>query len=248
MSFVFVHGLIGSFADPATLCWLEPAAAIAPDLHGYGFSAEDDTEGLTIEGQVDYLHSAISRQIATASPIHLVGHSVGAVIAATYAYQYPDRVASFVNVEGNFTLNDAFWSRQLAGKSADEVHQIVARDQSDPARWLRDAGVEPSEHRVLAAAAALAYQPASTVRATARAVVEFTGQPRYDSLLRSVFAQLPVHLVAGARSRSGWDVPDWALQEAASYTEVPNTGHMIMLEAPEVLGQQLHQLFGSPRS
>lgn len=67
-------------------------------------------------------------------------------------------------------------------------------------------------------------------------------------MLRSVFAQLPVHLVAGARSRSGWDIRDWALQEAASYTEAPNTGHMIMLEAPEVLGQQLHQLFGSPRS
>lgn len=50
---------------------------------------------------------------------------------------------------------------------------------------------------------------------------------------------MPVHLVAGARSRVGWDVPDWALSGAASYSEVPEVGHMVMHEAPEALGALL---------
>jgi lipase len=43
--------------------------------------------------------------------VQLIGHSVGGVVAAGYAHRFPKRVASFVNVEGNFTLADAFWSR-----------------------------------------------------------------------------------------------------------------------------------------
>lgn len=49
----------------------------------------------------------------------------------------------------------------------------------------------------------------------------------------------PVHLVAGARSRPGWHVPAWAMAAAAGYSELPGTGHMVMLEAPEAFGALL---------
>ena len=88
----------------------------------------------------------------------------------------------------------------------------------------------------------LGYQPATTLRAMARAVIEFTGNPGYEPMLREVFARTPVHLVAGARSRAGWDVPDWALAEAASYTEIPDAGHMVMDDAPEAFGELLRWL------
>jgi lipase len=112
----------------------------------------------------------------------------------------------------------------------------------DPARWLREAGTEASEQRITSAVDALAYQPASTVQAMARAVVEFTGSPTYEAMLRSVFDLHEVHLVCGERSRNSWDVPDWALEAAASYSEIPDAGHMMMLEAPEQLGRRLRQL------
>ena len=67
--------------------------------------------------------------------------------------------------------------------------------------------------------------------------------PRYyETMLRDVFDRVPVQLVAGARSRAGWDVPDWALKAAASYTEIPEAGHMVMLEAPDALGTELRRL------
>jgi lipase len=60
-------------------------------------------------------------------------------------------------------------------------------------------------------------------------------------MLRHAFDQVPVHLVAGARSRPGWDVPDWAVDAAASYTEIPDAGPMVMLEALEALGIELRR-------
>jgi pimeloyl-ACP methyl ester carboxylesterase len=229
---VFVHGLIGPFALDA----LDDATIVAPDLHGYGTTQAGGE--ITIDRQAD----ALARAIEPYARVHLVAHSVGGVIAASYAHRHPHRVASLTSVEGNFTLNDAFWSRELAAKPPHEVHELLERDRSDPARWLNDAGVEPTAERVTAAAEALAFQRATTVQAMARAVVDYTGRSTYEPMLRDVFKTVPVHLIAGARSRAGWDVPAWALEAAASYAEIPDAGHMVMLEAPEGFAAQLRRV------
>lgn len=203
---------------------LDPAPILCPDLLGYGAEAQAGPTGITIDSQVEYVRAAVEGALP-GRRVHLVGHSVGGVIAATYAHRFPERVASLVSVEGNFTLADAFWSAQLASKDPVEVDEIL-RAKTEIAH-------------------ALGYQPASTVQAMARAVVEFTGDPSYEQLLREVFALAPVHLVAGARSREGWDVPGWALAVAASYTEMPDVGHMVMHEAPEAFGTLLAELLAS---
>ena len=186
---------------------------------GYGPEADVNPDGITIDAQVEYVRTTLDNR-APNTRGHLVGHSVGGVIAASFAHRYPDRIDSFVNVEGNFTLADAFWSAQVSTKTPDQVKAMLEADRADPPRWLRDSGVAPTDDRIRSAAEALAYQPASTIQATARAVVEYTGLPSYEHLLREVFERTPVHLVAGARSRAGWNVPEWALTAAASYTEV----------------------------
>lgn len=211
---IFIHGLVGPFRVPSAL-------SLHPDLLGYGAEAQADPAEISIDAQVEHVRAAIDGALP-AGRAHVVGHSIGGVIAAVYAHRYPERVASFVNVEGNFTLADAFWSAQLATKSPAEIDEIL---RAEPA-----------------IAHALGYQPATTVRAMARAVIEFTGDPSYEPMLREVFARTPVHLVAGARSRAGWDVPDWALAEAASYTEIPDAGHMVMDDAPEAFGELLGRL------
>ena len=59
---------------------------------------------------------------------------------------------------------------------------------------------------------------------------------------RRLFESVPVHLIAGARSRDGWHVPGWALENAASYTEIAGAGHLVMLEVPTTLGVVLRGL------
>jgi lipase len=165
---ILVHGLIGSFAGERTVSLPHPALVLSPDLLGYGTQADAGPESITIEAQVEYLR-AVADRAAPGSRVHLAGHSVGGVIAMAFAHRFPGQVARVVNVEGNFTLADAFWS---AGP---------------PRRHWPTSPPQPSR--------------------PPRAVVEFTGRPGYEPLLREVFARAPVHLVAGARSRAGWHVP-----------------------------------------
>jgi pimeloyl-ACP methyl ester carboxylesterase len=242
---VFLHGLIGPFCDERAVAHLRPAVVLNPDLLGYGAEAGVNPGGITIGAQVEYVRAVLDDK-APSTGVHLVGHSAGGVVAASFAHRYPDRVDSFVSVEGNFTLADAFWSGQVSAATPAQVTAMLEADRADPARWLRESGVAPTGDRIRSAAEALAYQPASTIQATACAVVQYTGLPGYERLLKEVFDHTAVHLVAGARSRAGWDVPEWALTAAASYTEVADAGHMVMLEAPDSFGKVLAELIAGP--
>lgn len=47
------------------------------------------------------------------------------------------------------------------------------------------------------------------------------------------------------RSREDWHVPDWALQAAHGYTELPDVGHVMMSETPESFGYTLPAIIGT---
>ncbi|PTA86908.1 alpha/beta hydrolase, partial [Kosakonia sp. H7A] len=66
--------------------------------------------------------------------------------------------------------------------------------------------------------------------AMARSVVEVTSRAAYLEQLHGLMHEMPVHLLAGERTREGWDVPDWAIATAASFVELPDMGHLMMLE------------------
>lgn len=238
---VLVHGLIGTL-DHAALIEHFPAATIAPPLLGYGPHAGVDPVRIDLQAQVDHLHATIEAAFGTA-PVRLVGHSVGGAVAMLFAHRFPARVARLVSVEGNFTLRDAFWSARVAAMTPAAAEAMLAGLREDPLAWLAGDGIaEPARFQAIAAAL-LHEQPASTIRASARSVVEVTAQPVYLQRVREVMARIPVQLVAGERSRAGWDVPGWALAEAAGVTVMPGVGHMMMVEdgagfARAILGGQ----------
>jgi hypothetical protein len=78
-------------------------------------------------------------------------------------------------------------------------------------------------------------------------VVDVTGRADYLPLIESVFRSTPIHLVAGERSRSGWDVPDWALASAASMTILPGRGHMMTIEDASEFGTALTRILDGGR-
>jgi pimeloyl-ACP methyl ester carboxylesterase len=228
---VFVHGLIGTLQVPDLSIHLGPTPMLAPDLLGYGDLKDVPADEVNLMAQVAHLDQVMRRSFGD-EPVHLVGHSVGGAIAALFTHQYPDRVVDLVCVEGNFTLKDAFWSASVARMSQEEVEAMLESFRADPAAWLARAGVSPEPPLVEIAARYLSQQPASTVHAMARSVIEETGSPGYLPKLRDVFSHRRVHLLAGERSRPGWDVQDWALRQASSIAVIPGTGHMMMLEQP----------------
>jgi len=230
---VLVHGLFGAFGDERTWSRLAEHRVVVPDLLGYGENAGSSTP-VTLQAQVGQL-----RELLGAEPVHVVGHSVGAVIATLYAHRYPDDVLELVNVEGNFTLADAFWSAEIARKPPAEAEALLESYRADPAAWF---GGRTDAYQLASAQAMLAFQPASTLQATAASVLAITGAPTWEPLVGEVFARTPVHLIAGQLSRQDWHVPAWALKVAASYTELPGVGHTMMFERPEEFGDAVAAL------
>jgi hypothetical protein len=57
-----------------------------------------------------------------------------------------------------------------------------------------------------------------------------------------VFASTPCHLIAGERSRDGWDVPAWAMLHCGGIELIPSTGHFMMREDSELFGATVARL------
>lgn len=87
---------------------------VVPDLAGYGRS-QPGCNPLSLGGHAERLMSW-----ATADPLVLVGHSMGGVIAQIMCERYPDRIAGFINVEGNVSIHDCVYSNQAAPFSEQE--------------------------------------------------------------------------------------------------------------------------------
>ncbi|HEY3742423.1 MAG TPA: alpha/beta hydrolase [Bryobacteraceae bacterium] len=213
MRIVFIHGLFRAILDPPEGWW-------CPALPGY---SESQLSPATLPDAVEFIASNCDGKL------HIVGHSIGGAIAVMLASRYPARVASVINIEGNFTLKDAFWSSRLAQMSAEEADAELAGFRADPSAWLTNTGVPPTPQSIAIARWSLAT-PARTIQSMARSVVEITSQPDYLEQVRQILDRgIPFHLIAGEHSRAGWDVPDFVLARAASFQIEPNAGHMLML-------------------
>lgn len=229
---LLIHGLFGSLSDPCLLSCFQGRQVFAPDLLGYGEQRHASLDGLTLERQAD--HVAQWLRPRTGGAVHVVGHSIGGAVATFFAARHPAMTASLTSVEGNFTLQDAFWSTKIAAMPLAEVTGILDGYRADPASWLAGAGVTPTEWTMAVGRQWLDNQPASTLQAQAAAVVAATAGPGYLAMLRGLLEQgLPLHLIAGADARAGWHVPDWVLAAAASTTNIAASGHLMMLQAPE---------------
>lgn len=104
--FVYLHGWgdTGStfqfVVDALTAGW----RVIAPDWRGFGRSSCRCSSYWFPDYLAD-LH-ALLEQVSPREPLRLVGHSMGANVAALFAGTFPERVRAFINVEG-FGLPDS---------------------------------------------------------------------------------------------------------------------------------------------
>ena len=228
---VLIHGLIGSLDNPDFLATFGPRRAHAPALLGYGTYQDHVRRSWTLRDQADHIAGFIHAN--SEGPVHVVGHSAGGAVAVMLALLHPRLVRSVTSVEGNFTLADAFWSLKFAKMPLHEVEAQLEAFRGDPAAWLGRAGVAVTPWSLAMAAVALTHQPAATLQKQSQAIVAATEHPSFLEGVRQILQHgIPLHLLAGSRSAKGWDVPDWVRRQAASDVELPNTGHLMMLEDP----------------
>ncbi len=241
---VVVHGLIHACADLRREGRGGVRPILVPDLPGYG--ENDPGTGTSIERCVAWLDVWMREE--GIDEAHLAGHSAGGAIAMAFTHRFPGRVRSLVDIEGNFTLVDAFWSKGIAAGTEEEAEALLAGFRADVPAWLRGQAIDPMPGVVARARASLEAQAARTLRSMAGSVVDFTSRPAYlEDVARVMATGLPVHLVAGARSLSGWDVPGFVRAGASSLTVLAGVGHMMMLEDPQGLVETMERVLAGGR-
>lgn len=225
---VLVHGLLGSLTFYGPEKYLEGFDILAPRLHGYGGAPL--LPNLSLQDQVDYVHKEI--MLSGNGSCWLLGHSVGGAIVNLFAAKYPDLVAGIINVEGNFTLNDAFWCRKIAALTVDEWAGQYRDIAGSPDKWLIDAGIQVTPERQAWAREILAFQAVETIHAMASAVVKGTGSTQYEQIVSGIVdSDIKYRLLSGEHSRSGWDIPE-AYVKRFKEVRMTGVGHMMMLESP----------------
>jgi pimeloyl-ACP methyl ester carboxylesterase len=229
---MMIHGLVGSLRYFNPQARMPNIRVIAEDLLGYGGLADVPPERLTLAAQADRVAGRIDE--LPDEKMWLLGHSMGGAVAVLAADRRPERIRGIINVEGNLTEKDTFWSRKIAAKQLDEWETDYKRMQADAAGWLTRCGVALTPERVGWAEQILAYQPARTVYAMAQALLAETLGPAYLEVVRGLLERdVSMHLLAGEKSAGAWGVPDFVRTAAASYTEQPAVGHLMMLEDPD---------------
>lgn len=119
---LYVHGLgesglgfEGVMAAPELAAWRQ----VAPDLPGYGKSPWPE-KPLTLDAHAERLAAWMDTRWP--EPVVVVGHSMGGVVGTFLCERLaPGRVAGFLNVEGNVSIDDCGFSSQVAGRSVDEI-------------------------------------------------------------------------------------------------------------------------------
>lgn len=233
---LLLHGLFGGLGFPEIQASFPAGSVLAMDRLGYGENRAASRETLTISSQLPRIYEQVAQKFPQ-QKVHVLGHSMGGVVGAYFVDRYPDLVASFISVEGNFTLKDAFMCKRYSAMTLEEVEKVIAGYRADPAGWMRAAVGSPPLGMIERAAAALEFQPAATIKAWAEEVIKETGHPNYIHMLERIFDRHPVYLLAGEKSRQGWDIPNWALKKAAGYFEFPERGHLMMWEEPAEFGR-----------
>jgi pimeloyl-ACP methyl ester carboxylesterase len=227
---VMIHGLLGSSGYFAPRQYLPQLDVRTPDLLGYG-SKRTVEQGVDLHGQAAEIVRILRQEVG--QPAWLLGHSVGGAVMMLAAERAPELVRGLISVEGNFTLKDAFWCSRIAAMPEAEWASEYGAMEDDPAAWLERSSIEASDQRIAWAKDILSNQPHETIQAMARSVVSVTGAPAYLEGVRRVLGSgVPLYLLGGELSASGWDIPEWVLALACRSQVQPRAGHMMMLEDP----------------
>jgi len=121
---LFIHGL-GCAKENFDGVWtnqdLKEYSIIAPDLPGFG-----DSPGLADYSYDLEDHADICRSLLDCYPghsVHIIGHSMGGAVGIILAEKIAERLASFINVEGNLIGHDCTVSRKKASVSFEDFEK-----------------------------------------------------------------------------------------------------------------------------
>lgn len=228
---VFLHG-IGGDAES----WLPELEAlggryraIAWDMPGYGASpALPAMTFPALAGALESLLDALKIERA-----HLVGHSIGGMVAQEFAATRPARVASLILYATSpaFGRPDGTWQREFLAARLAPLDSGRSMAELAPGIVKGLVGDDPDPDAVARATAAMSRVPEDAYQAAMRCLVSFDRREALPELA------VPVLVLAGAQDDNA---PARMMERMAAripgavFEIVPRAGHLVHFERPQV--------------
>lgn len=199
---------------------------IALDLPGHGRSEAPVAGVFSLDLFVEALEAV--RSATEADRLVLVGHSLGTAIALRYLKRYRERVAALVFVEGIVSRHRSprLPLELLMGESRRDTFEKIIR----AALFSVSTTPEIAAHILDMMLGA----PEATFHGVAKAMTDSAEWDEHAT-------QLPILGLYRDRSR----LMDWKMARtrfpALEYSEIPETGHFLMLEKPQPFNRMLSE-------
>ena len=223
---VCLHGFGSTKEDYADLSLhtaFDDRDLILLDAPGFGASTVGNPDSLSIPFLVDVAIAACDA--LGVSRFHLSGHSMGGLTALMLAHAYPERVLSFIDIEGNVAPEDCFLSRQIVEHPAPDAETFL------------DGFIERVSHRPEFSSRLYAVSLPLKVRATsARPVFESMVDLSDNTPLMDMMASLrcPRVFIHGEQNRH-LSYLDTLPELGVKVVEIEHAGHFPMYSNPPAL-------------
>lgn len=223
---------------------------LMPNLRGYGRTPPPDPAAPPLGEEV-----AVVREMAAmaGAPVHLVGHSLGALVALHHALQHPETVAGLTLIEPvivGILHEDRAGGDETAGRSLDEIGAMIGAFQSaavagDTAAAMRaftEYWEGPGAWDAIPAAARLPFFARAEKMAAdvELAWADRTGRDRFAALAGPAQVLSAERTTPAARDmaqRIAGAIP--GAIPGARHTEIPEAGHMAPVTHPAAVADLL---------
>jgi pimeloyl-ACP methyl ester carboxylesterase len=227
---VFLHGFGSTKEDYADIVRYSAFAGrpfLAYDAPGCGETRCSDLSQVSIPLLVETALAMLER--TKFERFHLVGHSMGGLTALMLAHKCPDRVLSFVDIEGNIAPEDCFLSRQ-----------IIDYPQSDPQKFLDDF-IERTRQAPAYASALYAASLCHKVRAGAvRGIFESMVDLSDNGDLMSKFISLPCpKMFMYGEQNATLSYLSYIRAHGVRLAEIPYCAHFPMYSNPVLMWREI---------
>jgi pimeloyl-ACP methyl ester carboxylesterase len=220
---LYIHGLGSSKADfmeMTSVPELQSFRLVCADNPGCGDSSYDENQPLNIDGVVEVIENFVAQ--LGLNRFLLVGGSMGGLVGLLYAERNPNKIAGFVNVEGNLAAEDCMFSRLVVPHTFAHFEGVVFPQIKKALSGKAGRGI--SQHlRVLEKANPRAYYD------YAFPTVEYSD--RGDLLDRFLSLPVPRCFVYGSENRH-LSYLQRLRESECSVIEIPNAGHFLFYDEP----------------
>lgn len=238
----FIHGL-GCTKESFNDLWkdkrFERYSLLTFDLPGFGSSAKSKEFSYKTEDQAEVCKLIIEK--LNLRKIHLVGHSMGGAIALLLIEKIPNKIISFINLEGNLIGEDCTFSREVIKHSLKEFEETIFKDFKSKIKDTKDLATSSDLSNQLFYEWLSKSDPSAFYRSS-ESLVKWSDSRK----LLKMFINLKIKkwYIFGERNK---DLPTVKLLKSNNMPiiQVSKSGHFMMIDNPKEFYQTLFKVITS---